>query len=86
MDNLAIDILPCWMEEVGEEPVDAFKVDVPTNHYKLTLAWCLTRFWQNCQLLLDFKCTYFRKRKRLFCHLVIAGIFWPISQEFYYLR
>ena len=41
MANLAVDILPGRMEEVGEEPVDALKVDVPADHHKLTLAWCL---------------------------------------------
>ena len=39
--NLTIDILSCWVEEVGEESVDALKVDVPANNNKLALAWCL---------------------------------------------
>ena len=41
MANLAVDILPGRMEEVGEEPVDALEVDVPADHHKLTLAWGL---------------------------------------------
>ena len=52
--NLTIDILSCWVKEVGEESVDTLKVDVPADHHKLTLAWCLTRFYQNYLILPDF--------------------------------
>ena len=31
------------MEEVGEEPVHTFKVDVPANNHELALAWRLVQ-------------------------------------------
>ena len=40
------------MEEVGEKPVHAFKVDVPANNHELTLAWRLVHGYYRVSPLL----------------------------------